>query len=278
MKKLFQESKVIIFDLDGTLYEDTDHFSYYADELMRELDESKHHEFAEEYRKIINGDHIVSIGKVYDVVKDYVLSVNSAAKVQQVWTWDGKPVDPSEWQTIYPHPLTFDFDAIIAIGDGWWLPNVCAKHFGAVDTYSAYNRTKEFMVTPQFQLTKIPRLREALLHLKTKKEVVLLTNSQADDVQRLLHTLDLRGMFHRVVTEAKKPQHTLNHFSQLLKAYNIEAAEALSIGDNYLNEIAPALHIGMKTIFIDFYSRPYPEYQGVKVQSIAETIDAMLRV
>lgn len=141
MDTIFQQAELIIFDLDGTLYEDTVHFDYYAQQLKLELSK------------------------------------------------------------------------MIAIGDGWWLPNVCARHYGVMETHTSYERTKEYMATDQFTLTKIPHLRSSLLHLKTKKITVLLTNSQDDDVARLLHLLDLEGTFDDIITVAKKPLHTLNHFS-----------------------------------------------------------------
>lgn len=278
MNNLFSKCKLIIFDLDGTLYEDTDHFTYYANQLKQHVEVSKQPLFEEEYKKIESGDHIVTIGKVYDVVRDLVLEVNTQSEVKKAWTWSGKELAEMEWKKYYPHPLTYDFESMIAIGDGWWLPNVCAKHFGVIDTQSSYNRTKEYMVTPDFELTKIKRLREALVYLKNKRDIVLLTNSQADDVERLLLAIDLNNVFDRIITKAQKPKMTLNHFSSLLNEYNINPSNALSIGDNYLNEIAPAIQLSMKTIFIDFYNLSYEEYDGMKVKSISDTIDDMLRV
>ena len=41
LRNVFKEAQLIIFDLDGTLYEDTSMFNHYAHELMLELDEDK---------------------------------------------------------------------------------------------------------------------------------------------------------------------------------------------------------------------------------------------
>lgn len=279
MDTIYQHAQLVIFDLDGTLYEDTAHFDYYAQQLKQELDQEEWKEYEAEYQQMIDGQHIVSIGKAYDVVRDYVLRVDSLSlEVLQAWTWDGKELSVEERASHYNSPISFDFDSMIAIGDGWWLPNVCARHFGVIDTQSAYNRTKEYMATDQFTLTRIPHLRSSLLHLKTKKNTVLLTNSQDDDVARLLQLLDLEGTFDHIITVARKPQHTLNHFSDLMEKYKVSPEQCLSVGDNFINEIAPAVKIGMKTILIDCYSLSYPEYQGIKVASISDTFASMRQV
>ncbi|MCU9613417.1 HAD family hydrolase [Caldibacillus lycopersici] len=277
MENVFAPIDLVIFDLDGTLYEDTDHFDYYAEQLLKELPEDKHADFLAEYKKMVAGDHTVSIGKVYDVVRDYILQLDSASlTVNKAWTWEGEEVGAEEINRLYPHPIAMDFDTMIAIGDGWWLPNVCAKHFGAANTQSAYGKTKDFMATEAFTLTKIPGLREALYHLKSKKDIILVTNSEKDDVGRLLHQLDLENIFDEIVTEARKPQHTKTHFSNLLEKYDCKPEKAISIGDNFINEIAPAIALGMRTVFIDLYEMNYPEYQGKKVKSISNLIQDMV--
>lgn len=274
---LLEDVELVIFDLDGTLYEDTDHFDYYAEQLKQELPEEVQPLFSTEYKKMVSGNHPVTIGKVYDVVRDHILQVDAIhTTVVHAWTWDGEELNSETIQSLYPHPLQLDFDTMIAIGDGWWLPNVCAKHFGLQDTQTAYHKTKDFMATDQFKLTKIPGLREGLSHLKEKKDIVLLTNSTEDDVARLLKNLDLQGIFDSIITEARKPSLTKNHFSTLLKEKNIEPIKALSVGDNYINEIAPAIYLGMQTVFIDLYEFDYPEYSGLKVKSISEIIDDMI--
>ncbi|USK70604.1 HAD hydrolase-like protein [Peribacillus asahii] len=101
---------------------------------------------------------------------------------------------------------------MIAISDGWWLPNVYAKYFGIQDTQSAYVQTKNFMATDQFHLTKINGLREALIHLKEKKNIVLVTNSQKENVHRILQNLDLQDIFENIITETNKPLDTKKHF------------------------------------------------------------------
>ncbi|WP_456277383.1 HAD family hydrolase [Bacillus sp. AK128] len=251
MKSLLEEAKLIIFDLDGTLYEDTDHFDHYAELLKKQLPEHEQSLYDRDYEAMKAGNHIVQIGKAYDVEKDYVLTLDPMTlKITEVHNWAGESINQSEIGSLYQKPLQFNFENMIAIGDGWWLPFVAAKHYGVKDTYTSYNQTKEYMVTDQFELTKTPGLKNGLLQLKETKKLVLCTNSDIDDVGRLLKELELDTIFEHILPSSMKPTNTEDHFKKLLQQYECEPSEAVSIGDNFINEIAPALKLGMKAVYI----------------------------
>ncbi|MCF6136256.1 HAD family hydrolase [Pseudalkalibacillus berkeleyi] len=253
MKDFYSDYKLIIFDLDGTLYEDTDHFDHYASLLKERVALEHQEDFIADYIAMKKGAHAVGIGKAYDAVHDSVLTLDPLTlKVTHVQNWDGSEWDQEKVRSTYKDDLTFDFENIIAVGDGWWLPYSSARHHGVSveDTYQCYTRTKDFMVTDDFQLTKTPGLKEGLLKLKEEAEVVLVTNSEEDDVQRLLLELDLDEIFPEIVPLAQKPVQTKEIFQNLMKKYGASPGETISIGDNLINEIAPALLLGMKTIYI----------------------------
>ncbi|WP_353739064.1 HAD family hydrolase [Peribacillus asahii] len=96
-----------------------------------------------------------------------------------------------------------------------------------------------------------------------------------EDVHRILQNLDLQDIFENIITEANKPLDTKKHFLDLLQKFNIRPEKGLSIGDNYINDIAPAINIGMQTVYIDLYESEYLEYNGGKVKSISELIKEM---
>jgi FMN phosphatase YigB (HAD superfamily) len=242
--------QLYIFALDGTLYEGTDHFDYYASLLMKDVHESKRTQFQKDYEKMKNGDHPVKIGKAYDVRHDLAVTVDPMTlKAAEAHRWDGTLVENIE--SIYgDEPVEFDFENVVAIGDGWWLPFACAKHYGVKDCYPRYLQTKEYMVSEAFTLEKIPYLREFLLQLKKENQIVLMTNSDKEDVQRLLKELDLTGVFSHIISSAQKPSFTKDIFMELHKMYNMPLHRLVSVGDNFLNEIAPALLLGMKAVYI----------------------------
>ncbi|MFD1017835.1 HAD family hydrolase [Thalassobacillus hwangdonensis] len=247
------EAPCLIFDLDGTLYEDTDHFDYYAAQLKEKLPADKKAEFEADYHSILNGAHPLTIGKAYDIEHDAILTLDPFTnKVTEAHTWEGEMWNQTQIEKAYPEALSYDFERMIAIGDGWWLPFSAAVHHGLhmKDTYHCYVKTKEYMVSEEFQLTQTPGLKDWLTKWKEEKHLILMTNSEAYDVENLLRELELEGLFHEVITSAQKPSMTDNHFDRVLKELPYKPEEIISIGDNFINEVAPALQKGMHAIFI----------------------------
>ncbi|MDR6225792.1 HAD family hydrolase [Desmospora profundinema] len=271
MKNEWFNVRLIIFDLDGTLYEDTNHFEYFASLLKQMIPSDRQAAFESTYRQILAGDHPVSIGKAYDLKQDAVLTLDPITlRAASVCDWDGNPWTPNRVQDTYPEPVTLDFENIVAIGDGWWLPFAVAKHYGAGNTYPAYVKTKEYLTAHEHLLTRTPGLRSWLEQQGKSKSLVLVTNSEQDDVQRLLSQLDLSGVFHQVVTDARKPAGTTAIFQNLLKEHGVLPEEAVSIGDNFLNEVAPALHLGMKAVLLQPTPAPFAHDRLWVVRSIRD--------
>ncbi|RSL33590.1 HAD family hydrolase [Salibacterium salarium] len=264
----WQNVNTAVFDLDGTLYEDTHHFDYYAKQLAAKLAERDRSSFWRDYDNMIKGNHPVAIGRVYDTTQDRIVEVDPETyQVTKTWNWEGNVVSAGE---DYVEPVTFDFDSMIAIGDGWWPPVAAAKHYGIGSTFDAYKATKAYMQTADFQFEQHPERRESLLRLQQYMNLVLLTNSQADDVERLIETLDLQGVFHEIIPNAKKPAQTSEHFTSIMKKYKLHPENMVSIGDNYLNDIVPAENAGMHAVLIDPQGRTPIRSNTARIRSLSE--------
>ncbi|MFC7062774.1 HAD family hydrolase [Halobacillus seohaensis] len=250
---MIKEAKCLIFDLDGTLYEDTHHFEFYANLLKKELTSEKQNDFKKDYLEIMAGEHPLTIGKAYDRIHDQILSIDPYTdRVVAVHEWNGEQWEDEKVLERYNKPVTYDFEKVIAIGDGWWLPFSVANHYGLSleKCYQCYMLTKEFMVSEQFVLTKTPGLKASMEKWKKEKWLVLVTNSELYDVNNLLRELELENIFDQVISSAKKPTLTKKHYGDILLAYELFPEEVISIGDNFINEVAPALTKNMKAILI----------------------------
>ncbi|GEN52917.1 HAD family hydrolase [Halobacillus faecis] len=266
---MIEKAACLIFDLDGTLYEDVDHFQYYANLLKERVSQNNQRCFDEDYKAIINGEHLLTIGKIYDMEHDAIVTVDPfTSKVEKVTSWYGDLWDREAVRQAYPHKLQYDFEQYIAIGDGWWLPFAVAMHYGVriEEARECYVKTKDFMATEEFLMTKTKGLKAALERWKEDKLLVLLTNSEGYDVESILNRIDLSGLFHDHISSAFKPQKTEDHLNSILDRYHLNPEEVVSIGDNFLNEIAPALNMGMKAIFVQptEVAFEYPDLQVVK--------------
>ncbi|MCA0969612.1 HAD family hydrolase [Halobacillus litoralis] len=265
---MIDEARCLLFDLDGTLYEDTDHFRYYADRLKEGLDESNRSLFEKDYASILNGEHPLQIGKVYDAEYDLILTVNPFTnEVENVQDWTGEEVENN-----YNARVDYDFERKVAIGDGWWIPSSIARHYGIKleEAFECYRQTKEFMASDQFTMTQTPGLRKALEAWRKDKALLLVTNSEEEDVAVILEQLNLEGVFHEIITSAQKPMNVIDQFEGLLKKYELLPEESVSIGDNFMNEIAPALVLGMKAIFVQPHSESTSHENMIHVHSLKE--------
>ena len=262
--------KLYIFDLDGTLYEGTDHFDYYAKRLELDVAEKYHQDYWKDYESMKAGKHPLVIGKAYDTKNDAVLTVDPMTlTVVEAVDWDGNRMEEVEAQ-YGKNQIQFDFKNIIAIGDGWWLPCACALHYGVKECYPRYLETKDYMVTEDFELEKITGLTAFLKKLKEKATVILVTNSDKDDVGRLMNELELNDCFHEIVTSAQKPSKTDVLFKELRNKYGYNPEEIVSVGDNFINEIAPALLLEMKAVYISQHPEQTKNKNLIQVNRITD--------
>ena len=135
---------VIIFDLDGTLYEGDRHFALMVENIKKRLPKEHHQAYDALYEASISGRHSLGIGKVYDVEKDVIWSWDPfTTELKEARNWDNEVVTIKD----APQKLAvseFDYLRWVPIGDGWWPPYCIARHFEmkVEDTQWAYMQTK----------------------------------------------------------------------------------------------------------------------------------------
>ncbi len=79
---------------------------------------------------------------------------------------------------------------------------------------------------------------------------VLATNSPAHEFDQFLHQLGLVGAFSSIVTSAGKPAGMHSIIPELLAR-----GPVLSVGDKWINDLAPAQFLGADTALVDTYDR-----------------------
>ncbi|WP_017186938.1 HAD family hydrolase [Alkalibacillus haloalkaliphilus] len=272
-KQFLEQHDLVIFDLDGTLYEGTEHFKLHTENLKANLSSDEQQQFDEHYNNILAGNHPVQIGKIYDGIHDLI------------WTWDPfteQLTEARDWNNQVvkiddaPNKIKasdFDFVNWVPIGDGWWPPYAIARHFGiTVDTIQAsYNKTKEQMAELDGFLNQTAGLKEYLESIYQDHTLIVCTNSDEEDAKRLLEFLELDKYFVELISWARKPVYTKQHFEDVLNRYNINPERVLSVGDNFMNEIAPALQLGMSAMWLtDAKVKPVDDDRLVLVETLSD--------
>lgn len=275
----FHSAKVIVFDLDGTLYEDTHHFDYYAKLVEGLLPPPDQPEFAAQYQAALDGRHAVKIGRVYDAKRDLLL-VQLDGEVLEAYRWDGTPLTEDSIAELYPEPIVLDLMDMASIGDQWWIPPVIARHMGIPPerTYEMFEETRKWMMGPEFEMQPIPGLAEELTRLSRHMKLALLTNSPQPDSEAIIGKLGLSEVFSHKIFMGMKPIQSQDHIRKLAKMYDCSFAEMISIGDNWVNDIAPLRQLGCKTVFIDWFGLGDADSADAVVGSMREALDILRRL
>ncbi len=270
--------KVIVFDLDGTLYEDTEHFDYYASCLAEELEEEKREDFFHDLAASRVGEHVLRLGRVYDVENDNILEITPLGEIKKAWNWQEEPLSESTISELYPAKINCNMTDMLYLGDGWWPPAACAFHYGVESTERCYQKTKEWLAANDDFLTPRPELNSALTALKRDYTLILATNSDAADAKRILNLLQLDSFFTETHTSCDKPAQSRQLFTKIIARNNIIAEELLTVGDNFLNDIAPARMLGCQSILLDpFNSFAAEQDTGPILNNLSELSELLNR-
>jgi len=265
--------KIIVFDLDGTLYEDTHHFDFYINSVAGQLNGDIKEKCLKDYKAILNNEHPLKVGRIYDALQDLII-VQLDNRVQDVYDWNGFKYSKEKVEQLYSQPIHIDMVRYLSIGDLWWVPSAIGVHYGLElqQTRQSFFKTREYMMGPDFNVTPVPGLKSCLEILKENITLVLITNSPEVDSEEILNKLGLNGLFTEKIFRALKPSETFNHFKYLSDKYSISFSEILSIGDNYINEILPVQSLSCQTIYIDPHNTSYEPKANITVSKISEII------
>lgn len=263
--------RVIVYDLDGTVYDDTRHFELYARETQSHLPEAVQEAFWADYQAVVGGEHpALRIGTFYDVTHDFILEMRGG-RVDRALHWDGAEVPPLVRQHLYPGPVEPDHATILNVGDLWWVPSAIARHYGGEveKQQQAFLKIREIMSEPSFAVRAIPGMADLIRSLRGRVVQVLVTNSPQPDSEAVLQKVGLLGLFDRMYFRSNKPAGLKAILDEIARDYQVTMGQVLSVGDNLVNEIAPSRALGCQTVFIDPHATARPEDADLVVPGMA---------
>lgn len=241
--------QTVIFDLDGTLYEEERVYDRYAEELARLIPEARRDGFIHAWSAIKQGEgrHLVGLG--YDESRGQLFG-HSRGRITHYLTWEGDavPAQPGRPEEVNGQRLRFG-SGHINVGDWWGVLAALAARFGlqADMRQAAFLAVRAHMSSDAGRLRPDANLRSTLLGLQSAGlRLIAMSNSPADTVGDTFDQLEIRDCFTTVVADASKPAGLL-HFLEKER----DSASVLSVGDNFVNDIEPALDAGAQALYID---------------------------
>jgi FMN phosphatase YigB (HAD superfamily) len=252
--------QVVVFDLDGTLYEGTDFLDPYLEFLAEASTTGASAQMLrEEIEDIIAGRHVLRLGSFYHPDSEVIVEVavqDSEKTPQFVATrslrWDGSTVDLDTH--IPADGIPFDTD-MVYVGDYWQAAVAVATQNGVSkeERARAFERTRELMNRTDYDLGVPQYLFEVLEVFADCRHRILVTNTPAGLAEACVDNLGVRGLFDEVHFGANKPSGLYALLQSLAARLSVRYDEILCVGDNYWNDVIPAAQLGCRTILVDAF-------------------------
>lgn len=244
--------ETIIFDLDGTLYDEERIYDYYAEELATRLPREQRDSFVRTWGEVKTGRGPRLMGLGYDVARDLLFTHAGGRPIGYV-TWEGTEVRDMPAPEPAQGPLQFGYSTpYINIGDRWaLLAALAARHGISGDArQEAFRATRAHMSSDAGRLQPSAALRRSLLSLRDSgPRLIAMSNSPAGSVADTFVQLGVTDCFDAIIADASKPAGMMAFLQE-----DTDPTTTLSVGDNYVNDIEPALDAGAWALYIDRHS------------------------
>ncbi|MBE3553314.1 MAG: HAD family hydrolase [Kyrpidia tusciae] len=261
--------RMIVYDLDGTLYRDRSHFRRYCELLAAGAPRPSAFERDWEYME--DERHPLRVGMFFNGRTGQICGPKG------LMTWEGEVVRAGS--AFYDDLVNGveqerDLGDWLYIGDLWWsMIALAAWHRVPPERLrESFLATRAYMMEDAVPLRTVPGLKE-FIQARNREGVVqiLATNSPEPDSRAIIGKLGLKGLFHVCSFVTGKPAGLLPRLREWAAEFGASLDEVLMVGDNYRNDVVPARRGGCRTFFLDPHRVPHPvhaTYHERRIESL----------
>ncbi|MBB4825197.1 FMN phosphatase YigB (HAD superfamily) [Sporosarcina luteola] len=244
MMNWLDELKVVIFDLDGTLYQDDAFLGRYIGYMLEEmLDETETAEVVMEAYDMLDGSHSVPFGCFFDR-EQHVVYEHENFEPTASFTWEGMKRNAQE----------ADPASLLFVGDVWCVAHVFAEKYKVpVEKRAmAFEKVRFEMIRQPHGIRLHSPLFESIRALDVERKIFM-TNTPGETGPAFVHYLNIGTLFNDFVFGAKKPVGMEKMVKSLIEE-GYAPHEILSVGDNPFNDLLPVKQLGGRTCLISPYT------------------------
>ena len=264
------EIKTLVFDLDGTIYQNTVFHRDYLRFLVEGTDKAS---WADE---LIRYADAVFCGERLEMNSFYTYTRIEAATPEMYFCALESARQPD---FLYEEALLRS-DCIYT-GDAWAVVTLIGKTLGLLEgdrNDAVYQRTREKMSADG--MTGSVRLRDAIRSLSGSFETILLSNSYESTAVAFLEQLGYSNTFEKTVFSANKPGGILDALCTQDATLLDRPQSVLTIGDHAFNDLMPLQQLGSRSLWVN----PFPNIRkpacdaSVRTpEELAEYLEELLR-
>lgn len=256
--------KAVIFDLDGTLYQDDivcyDLIRYYTEGTPYEpLTE----EIIAYVKRILKGQGPFKCGSF--AVKGEAEGPASLESLFDFPLYRGLPEPGAE--------RYFDRSVYSYIGDSWTLAMFLGHRLGfyGEDFWARFYRARQQLLGGPGKAVRDRSITDMLDQLRRSGVLLLLyTNSTHQNSNALLKSLELIDKFDELVHSAGKPGSLTDRIELLKKNDSLNDEEILLVGDQGYGDLYPGYCLGTKTLLVSPYCVDDGMEWGARVKTTGE--------
>lgn len=263
-----KDIRLMIFDLDGTLYQDENFIGPYLTYLFREEADA----WREEADRILNGRHPLKIGHFFSrSLKSGVR--HEGGTFTGRYDWDGNEADVDADGIRLP-----EGDAHY-VGDAWGVLGALAGYNEVpADVRSrAFLSVRADMIERLNSVTPRAGLVSAIRGLTTVPHKLLMTNSPEEAALNFVAKLGLENVFDQVIFGGNKPDGLTEFLPRYMEEHGISPSQVVSIGDHAWNDLYPVKRLGGRTVWISPYESHDEEQWDLRLRTLDELEDFLLR-
>ena len=256
-----EELKVVIFDLDGTLYQDDAFLGRYLSYMLDDtLTEAEIADLVMEAYDILDGSHSVPFGSFFDRQQHFIYEHEKFVPTAS-FTWDGMKCEPPG----------ADASSLLFIGDVWCVAHVYAEKYKlpTEKRASAFEKVRYEMIAQPYGIQRHSSLFESIEAMDVERKIFM-TNTPGATGPAFVHYLNIGSLFDEYVFDAKKPVGMEKVVKSLMEE-GYEPHEILSVGDNPFNDLAPVKKLGGRTCLIS----PYTHFGQHEWDGTVKTVDEL---
>ncbi len=263
-----QNVRTIIFDLDGTIYQNVSFHRTYLHFLLEGTPWAKWETSFVEF--------------VDDVFAGKKLVMNRFFQIEQVQVATPHEVFVALEQSICPsvrYEEALTRPDLIYLGDAWAVVTFLGEKLGLLEDQRGdviYRRVRSHM--EQEGMVGNHRLKEAIYNLSQHCKVILMSNSYEATAKEFLRQLGYEDVFPNLCSSANKPFDMVPKLEELDPQVFAEPETVLSIGDHAYNDLMPIKQKGGRTVWINPFQdieRPECDVELASLDELAGFLDRL---
>lgn len=253
-----QDIETVVFDLDGTVYQNT----VFHRDYLHFLVEGTGYEGWEE--------QLVQLTE--EVYAGRRLQMNCFYRLERLACETPQALFDALEQCLCP-PLSYrqalETPQVLYLGDAWAVVILIGEALGLLmgrRGEEVFQRTRRKMELDGIE--GCPALAEEIRRLSERCCVVLLSNSYRHTVEEFLKQLGMDRIFPVLCCSANKPADMITTLMRTVPGAVLRPQSVISIGDNAFNDLMPIAELGGKTVWLN----PYPGIRRAKCDTELRTL------